>query len=398
MKDLTQLQLKLQSLAIFRGLLDTTALGQFYSLLGSIPASGDTIGAVRRYAEFVRELYLRSGNWTEYLLNAVLEEENLYVLQFAKTGCADMEIEECLTNELLILEEAASVTSAEVRRVIGYKGFLPDWNNSVVSFVSAYRSRMTEIASKGYGIYAKYHTFIVKDGDIVPVKNPDDTALSDLNGYEAERREVIDNTIALLSGKPAANILLYGDAGTGKSSTVKAVANEFQSQGLRLIELKKRDLHSIPDLIDRLSQNPLKFILFIDDLSFTRDDDDFSALKAVLEGSVSAKTSNLAIYATSNRRHLVKESFSDRDGDDIHRGDTMQELVSLSERFGLTITFCRPNRKEYLAIVLSLARHYQINLPEESIAARADAYAIRRSGYSPRVAKQFVESLKAAGE
>ena len=132
---------------------------------------------------------------------------------------------------------------------------------------------------------------------------------------------------------------MYGDAGTGKSSTVKAVCNYCHDKGLRLIELKKSDLRHIPDLIDTLSKNPLKFILFIDDLSFTKDDNDFSALKAVLEGSVAAKTGNIAIYATSNRRHLVKETFSDREGDEVHRGDTMQELVSLSERFGLTITF-----------------------------------------------------------
>ena len=133
---------------------------------------------------------------------------------------------------------------------------------------------------------------------------------------------------------------------------------------------------------------------FIYDLSFTKDDNDFSTLKAVLEGSVAAKTGNIAIYATSNRRHLGKETFSDREGDEVHRGDTMQELVSLSERLGLTITFVRPGKKQFLSIVKALAKQYGSTINSETLTAKADAYALRRSGYSPRVAKQFIESLK----
>ncbi len=208
----------------------------------------------------------------------------------------------------------------------------------------------------GYGIWAKYHVFIIKNGDIVPVKYPDTQKLSDFSGYERERSEVIDNTKALLKGEPCNNVLLYGDAGSGKSSTVKAIANEFKDDGLRLIEVKKNQLYSLPDIMDRISGNPLKFIIFIDDLSFTKNDEDFGALKAILEGSVNGRAKNIAIYATSNRRHLVKESFADRDGDDVHIQDTMQELTSLSARFGLQITFSRPDKNLYSGIVVELAK------------------------------------------
>ena len=188
--------------------------------------------------------------------------------------------------------------------------------------------RVENIGRYGYGIYAKYYMFIVKDGNVVPVKYPDEIKLSQLIGYEKQRQMVIDNTVALINNKPASNVLLSGDAGTGKSSSVKAIANEYRDRGLRIIEIRKDQLRDIPVIIDNLSRNPLKFILFIDDLSFAADDDNFGALKAILEGSVSARADNIAIYATSNRRHLVKESFSDRDGDDIHRNDTVQELIS----------------------------------------------------------------------
>ena len=196
---------------------------------------------------------------------------------------------------------------------------------------------------------------IKANGEITPLKSADKITAEDLIGYEAEREKVILNTKALISGKPAANILLCGDAGTGKSSTVKAVANMFACEGVRLIEVQKEQLMSLPVIMEEINHNPLKFIIFIDDLSLNKTEEGFGTLKAILEGSASAKAHNAVIYATSNRRHLVKESFSDRDGDDIHRNDTIQELLSLSERFGLTVQFSKPNKELYLKIVKSLA-------------------------------------------
>ncbi len=234
---------------------------------------------------------------------------------------------------------------------------------------------------------------MVRNGDIVPVKHPDKQRLSELYGYENERRAVIENTIALLEGKAAQNVLLYGDAGTGKSSTVKAVVNEYANHGLRLIEITKEQLRDIPRIIESISENPLKFIIFIDDLSFAPGEDCFGSLKAALEGSVSARSSNTAIYATSNRRHLIKESFSERSGDDIHRNDSMQETLSLSARFGLRVNFSRPNKNLYIAIAAELAAESGIDVPQEELALKAEQFALQGSGRSPRTAKQFVNQL-----
>ena len=209
--------------------------------------------------------------------------------------------------------------------MLDYKGFLPEFTTTNLRLKEIYLHRAENIGTYGYGIYAKNRMFYVDvNGNIVPVLHPDKTELSDLVDYERERTIIIDNTKALLQGKPAANILLTGDAGTGKSSTVKAVSNALWNEGLRIVEVRKDQLRSIPKILDELSSNPLKFVLFIDDLSFLKDDDNFNALKAVLEGSVTAKSNNVVIYATSNRRHIIKEKFSDREGDDVHRNDTLQ--------------------------------------------------------------------------
>ena len=232
-------------------------------------------------------------------------------------------------------------------------------------------------------------------GDIVPVRNPDKTELSDLVDYARERGIILENTKALLAGKPAANILLTGDAGTGKSSTVKAVANALWSEGLRIVEVRKDQLRLIPKVLDELSGNPLIFVLFIDDLSFLKDDDNFNALKAVLEGSVTAKSSNVVIYATSNRRHIVKETFSGREGDDVHRNDTMQELVSLSERFGIHVTFSKPGKETFLHIVHHLANENGIDMQTDELDLLAERFALERGGRSARLARQFIDGILA---
>ena len=204
---------------------------------------------------------------------------------------------------------------------------------------------------------------------------------------------ILENTKALLKNKPAANILLTGDAGTGKSSTVKAVANALWSEGLRIVEVRKDQLRAIPKILDELSGNPLKFVLFIDDLSFLKDDDNFNALKAVLEGSVTAKSTNVVIYATSNRRHLIKESFSDREGDEVHRNDTMQEFVSLSERFGIHVSFSKPDKKTFLHIVHHLAKESGLDMKKEELELLAERFALERGGRSARLARQFIDGL-----
>ena len=376
---------KLETLVLFRGLLDDPVIARLRVFLAEWSATA--------YAAFAAALFAHTENWSDYLLERVLEDENFYMRGCAAGKTFGPAVEGSVAQELDMLAELACLDAAACKAATGYAGFLPAWAVTKYDFAAVYRQRMADIGRHGYGMFAKYHMFYVQDDRLVPVKNPDDTRLEQFGGYELERQEVLDNTRALLAGKPAANVLLYGDAGTGKSATVKALANAFCEDGLRLIELKKSQLHKIPELVDALSENPLKFILFIDDLSFVANDDNFAALKAILEGSVSAKAANVAVYATSNRRHLVKETFSEREGDDIHRADTMEELYSLSDRFGLKVTFSRPDKELYLQIVHHLAQVSGLDMPAAELDREAEIFALGRGGRSARAARQLIDHL-----
>lgn len=400
MADFSGILNSVSSLVIFRNLLKNQVVEKFIELFKLIDKNKtEQNNLIYAYSEAVGELYKLSDNLTEYMLKIVLEDENIYMLKKGAGEKIGVLLEECLASELMTLENLAKTQSCNIIDTIGYKGFLPRWKTDEdLDFSKIYADRIHEINKFGYGMYARNHIFIIKDGKIKPVSYPDTTRLSQLSGYEMERQTVIDNTLALLKGKPANNVLLYGDCGTGKSSTVKAIANEYKDKGLRLIEIKKKQLHEIPSIVETVSKNPLKFILFIDDLSFTEDDDDFAALKAILEGSVSSTADNLVIYATSNRRHLIKESFSSREGDDIHFNDTMQELLSLSDRFGIRVVFQKPDKNLYLNVVEDLAEQYNLSMPIEEVKKKAETFALERGGRSPRAAKQFIEMLKGAEE
>ena len=393
--SLQELHYRLNSLVIFRDVMNCRTIQSLERLLESLE-DNDTLKQLKAYSDFVSNLYRHHNDLSSYILTLILEDENIYMIRTAHRLEISQKMKECLFSELESLQMIAEMTSLQVKDKIAYDGFLPDWDNTYYDFKKEYLNRIDNIERYGYGIYAKYYMFIVKDSRIVPVKYPDEIKLSQLIGYEKQRQLVIDNTLALINGKPASNVLLSGDAGTGKSSSVKAIANEFRDKGLRIIEIRKDQLREIPEIIDGLSKNPLKFILFIDDLSFAKDDDNFGALKAILEGSVSARANNIVIYATSNRRHLVKESFADRDGDDVHRNDTVQELISLSERFGLRITFSKPNNYEYLEIVKGLAKLNSLDMSEEELEKEAERFAVGRSGRSARAAKQFIDKMIAA--
>ncbi len=398
MADFNKIIKESASLAVFRNVIKHKTVKKLLKLLSDIcDKTADMKCLINEYSEFVSELYNYSDNLTRFILDIVLEDENIYMLKKGSGEEISPLLEERLASELIILENLAKISCGVVERAIGYSG-LARWKTEDIDFSNIYAKRVSEINKFGYGIYAKNHIFVIKNGKIQPVSFPDNTRLSQFSGYEAQRQTVIDNTIALLNGKPANNVLLYGDCGTGKSSTVKAIANEFKDIGLRLIELKKKQLHEIPLIVETVSRNPLKFILFIDDLSFTENDDDFAALKAILEGSVSSAADNLVIYATSNRRHLIKESFSTREGDDIHFNDTMQELLSLSDRFGIRVVFEKPDKNLYLNVVEDLARQYKLDMPSEDLKKRAEVFALERGGRSPRIARQFIEMLKGIEE
>ena len=281
------------------------------------------------YAAFAEALFAHTCSLTEYVKRRVLEDDNFYIRRCAQGLPIEPELEACLKAELHTLGELAALDSDTVRKSIGYEGYLPACRTEPVDLEAEYRAHLSGLNTRGFGIYAARRMFAVRQGVITPVKNPDGVRLSDLKGYQRQKRAIVDNTLALLNGRPAANVLLYGDAGTGKSSTVKALVNEYADRGLRLVEIGKAQAGDIPAVLDELRVNPLKFILFIDDLSFAQENDDFYSLKAVLEGSASARTGNVAVYATSNRRHLIRERFSEREGDDVHRNETIQELPAL---------------------------------------------------------------------
>ncbi len=399
MTELTSLNIRLNSLAIFRSLLDDPVISALREYLNSLDMY-HTAASVSKYAAFVSTLY-DSGNRTlaGYVQHIVNNDENAYIRMIGKGAQPWPEMEANVWWELDTLQDVANLTPDSLRQDLDWHGHLPGFAVKQLDLAASYRERCQNIGRYGYGIYAKYHMFYLNpQGKIVPVRNPDQTRLSSLVEYKREQQIILDNTNALLEGRPAANILLTGDAGTGKSSTVKAVVNELWDKGLRILEVRKEQLHELPAILDELNSNPLKFILFIDDLSFQKDDDNFSALKAILEGSVSAKASNIVIYATSNRRHLVKESFSDRDGDDVHRNDTMQEIISLSERFGIHVTFQKPDKKTYLEIVRHLADERGLQYDPEELAVLAERFALGRGGRSARAANQFVDSLRASKE
>ena len=365
---------RLHGLVVFRSLLDDPVVAKLLDLTDRMEAGAPGYGPVcDAVAQFEAALFEHTTNWGSYLSAAVLEAETVCVRQ-AASGTLAPALQTALDSELAFLQALCGLTLDELLTAAGSAtgqaqelAFLPRWETSGIDLPAAYAQRMSEVGKKGYGMFAKHHVFTVENGQLVPVKYPDPQRLSELPGYEKEREKVIANTKALLAGMPANNVLLYGDAGTGKSSAVKAIANEFAPEGLRLVEVKKNQLYQIPDLMDKLAANPLKFILFIDDLSFTANDDNFAALKAILEGSVGGRAKNIAVYATSNRRHLIKETLTDRTGDDIHEADTRQELMSLSARFGLTVTFQRPEKARFETILAELAKQHGIDMPMDQL-------------------------------
>ena len=245
--------------------------------------------------------------------------------------------------------------------------------------------------AQGYGFFAQSSAFAVQDdGTVAPIVHPDAIRLRDLPGYERQKQQILKNTLAFLDGREANNILLYGDKGTGKSSTVKAVVNEYAERGLKIIEMSPRHITCFPRLIAETLRSPFRFIVFLDDLSFSREDDNFAALKAFIEGGLAGKPSNLVIYATSNRRHLIRETFADREGDEVRVRDSLETVTSLSDRFGLEITFSVPDKDEYLYIVDQLAAESGLTLAGEQLHLLAERFALRRNGRSPRTARQFI--------
>ena len=384
-KKLQEIDLSLNSLVVFRKLLTHEVILPLRALLDT--EAMDPMIQLRQYTEFISRLYARSTNLTEYIFQLICEDDNFYVRAVAQGEQVDEMLEACVQNELAILQRLARIRPQELQKEVSYYGVLPEWKTADIDFGAEYHARLREISKYGYGTFARHPMFVIRDERIVPVLHPDPVQLSDLTGYAQERQAVTDNTLALLHGKHAQNVLLYGDAGTGKSATVKALVNTFYAQGLRLIQVTKAQLPMLPEIMDQIFESPLKFILYIDDLTFADGDDSFSVLKETLEGTVSARAENAVIYATGNRRSMLYPEQPD--------GDLPQALDSLSARFGLRICFARPDREAYLEFTQELAARMGLHMDADKLVQKAEDFAARSGGRSPRAAKQLIEQLLA---
>lgn len=382
---------KLSAVCVFRNVVKSKPIN---TLIEFLCCENSEQKQLALFGEFVYLLSEYNYSLSEFLCHQIFTDENKYIISVAQNSDISDRITKNVNSELDIFSYLTSLSAKNFLDFSDYCDYIPQFENSYIDFKTEYSKRIQNVNRYGYGIFATANMFTVENEDIIPVKSADDISIDSFIGYETERKQVFDNTELLIKGKTAANVLLFGDAGTGKSSTVKACANYFADQGVRLIEIRKDQLFSLSHIMGKIADNPLKFIIFIDDLSFNKNDDCFSMLKAALEGSASAKSKNAVIYATSNRRHIVKENFSDRANEnDIHHSDTVQELMSLSDRFGLTVYFERPNKSLYLDIIHKLADKKGLTVDRSELDIKAEAFALNKGSRSPRAAEQFINSL-----
>lgn len=368
---------ELKSLAVFRCILKNEMVKAFIELCEE--PDENKLGA------FAEKLYAVGDNISRVFLDTVLLSENILSVKTAQGDNVQGVIHKRAEKELEIIRAASMIESTCFTDEVM-------WQCEDIDFIGKFHERLDNIKNTGYGVFAENIMFTLEGKEIVPAVFKDDTKVSDLKGYERQRVQIENNIKALLKGKVAANMLLYGDSGTGKSATIKALANHYAPLGVRLVEIKKSQINDIPYIMGKVSSNPLKFILFLDDLTFDPSDDSFGCMKAVLEGSVAARATNTCICVTSNRRHLVKESVKDREMGDLHRRDTMEEIGALTQRFGLSVVYEKPDRLSYIKVLTEIAADYNIEITETEI-KEAEAYAISKGGRSCRVAKQYVEEL-----
>ncbi len=405
----------LLSLLIYREILSDRVGQAFLELLQSLIHT-DSSTSLQAYGAWFSALAERNQGWQDYLLDRLLTAENPFSRQ--TSGDPPRALLNAVKRDLQILQRlylcgseqicewVSQQTSAE--KLTAWSDQLsseqtpsllktnfrtmPDWAEAVDELAAYYREF-------GTGIFARYQAFRWERGQLVAIAHPDLHQASDLIGYETQREMLLKNTEFLLSGNPALHILLYGSRGSGKSSLVKSMLRQYYDRQLRLIEVGKSELKDLPAIVEPLRNLPQKFIIFVDDLSFEEDDDAYKALKVVLEGNLTARPRNVVVYATSNRRHLVREFFDDRprpkDADEIHNWDTVQEKLSFSDRFGLTLTFEPADQATYLKMIHHLAQQAKIPLEPEDLEYRALQWATRHNGRSGRTARQFIDFLTA---
>lgn len=394
-------------------------IGRAFSRLLSALLGSDSLSCHLAYGHWFSALADAQQSWPYHLIARVLEADNAFAQQAQRLPDSAEAIAEQMSPGLLLAAQHDLDILYELYHLPA--GQISEWMQQATDCVSPpvmqsrsepklpvafpyqndWTAAHTELAqyykAHGVGLFGKYIALRWQNDRLVGIPTPDPIRLKQLAAYEHPRQQIVQNTESLLRGYTAQNVLLYGSRGAGKSSLVKALLNEYSDRGLRLIEVPKAELYNLPKIIGPLSQVPQKFIIFVDDLSFEEDDEAFKALKVVLEGGVTTRPQNVVVYATSNRRHLIREFFDDRpkpkDADEIQAWDTVQEKLSFSDRFGLTLTFTPADQPTYLAIVRELAAQAKLSITTEHLEWRARQWATRHNGRSGRTARQFIDFL-----
>lgn len=366
--------------------------------------------------------------WHNYLTFYLVTNENPFSITCEKVGANDGSVNNFAKNDFRVFKALFDYDFSKIEQALGidcfsqisnYKAIEKKelmYNKNVSEKIIALSSKLEQAKDEneffdcvtafykdyGVGMFGLNKAFRIKekaDGEIefLPINNMDKVMLDDLVGYEIQKQKLVENTEAFVQGRKANNALLFGDSGTGKSTSIKAIVNEFYPQGLRMIEIYKHQFKDLSNVIAQIKNRNYRFIIYMDDLSFEEFEIEYKFLKAVIEGGVETKPDNILIYATSNRRHLIKETWNDRNdmerGNGIHRSDTMEEKLSLVNRFGVTINYSKPSQKEYFKIVTELAHRQGIKMSDEDLCKEANKWELSHGGISGRTAQQFINYL-----
>ncbi|MCR5778546.1 MAG: ATP-binding protein [Lachnospiraceae bacterium] len=390
------------------------------------------LGEINRLLDTATKYGFNKNLWHNYLAYLLATTETPFTLVSEKVGASDGSVKEFAKNDLVIFKQLFDYDFSAIEKVLNincfsiienYKAVMKSeqiYNKSVSEKVQELSEKFEKTSDAeelyetvtdfyrryGVGKFGLNKAFRVNDDEdgefLLPITNTGNMQLDDLVGYEIQKKKLIENTEAFIAGKKANNVLLYGDAGTGKSTSIKAILNQYYPAGLRMIEVYKHQFKDLSRIINEIKNRNYRFIIYMDDLSFEEFEIEYKYLKAVIEGGLEPRPDNVLIYATSNRRHLIRETWGDRSDmsdDEIHRSDTMQEKLSLAARFGVTISYFKPSQKEYFNIVTELAKRYpEITIPEEELIAKARVWEMNHGGFSGRSAQQFIDYLAGTSE
>lgn len=422
----------INSICIFTNLKEDSVLIKYKKLLKYLSKKDISIEkGITYYNDFVYELLKQAEgtSFKKYIIDLIFLDNNSFTAMIDREDLSNKHIIEQVKYELKALEYITNINSDDLKEAIIHKCKAKEFESEIISTLIDFEENSNEDYNSykamdklklnilncdnwgesleniiefykqyGTGIFGEYRAFVWEHEEdrtyLRGIDAPDPIKLKDLVGYEDQKETIIENTKQFLSGYPANNILLYGSRGTGKSSTVKAIINEYYTEGLRLIEVDKSKLVDFTKIIRILKNKNLKFIIFVDDLVFEDGEASYSALKTILEGGVENRSNNILIYATTNRKHLVKETFSERASDDVHANDTIEEKLSLSDRFGITVSFYSPDQKEYLKIIDGIVEARGLDVDMDYVHAEALKWVRWHNARSPRTAKQFINWLE----